>query len=289
MAITVYTYNDKVLVNSANDKWLKKVEAPPLPPIPAYTVRAKILTGQEPSSSGPPFTFTLVDAAQNIWDITSQQYFSIIPGFALTKATEVIDWNPGDLTSLSGGTGFGGNYSNPYLTKVTLTNFGNLTNLGSLFYNTDHQLAALEEINLSGTQNITTMIQMFSGLPALTTVPLFDTSSVTDMQSTFANCTSLTSVPLLDTSNVIYMNSMFGGCTSLKSVPLFDTSKATNMSSMFAGCTNVESGALALYQQASSQTTPPEYHVSTFGACGTNTVTGVAEWNQIPASWGGGA
>lgn len=28
MSTTVYTYNDKVLVNSANDKWLKKKEAP---------------------------------------------------------------------------------------------------------------------------------------------------------------------------------------------------------------------------------------------------------------------
>lgn len=28
MSITVYTYNDKVLVNSANDKWLKKPDAP---------------------------------------------------------------------------------------------------------------------------------------------------------------------------------------------------------------------------------------------------------------------
>ncbi len=28
MSTTVYTYNDKVLVNSANDKWLKKPEAP---------------------------------------------------------------------------------------------------------------------------------------------------------------------------------------------------------------------------------------------------------------------
>lgn len=28
MSTTVYTYNDKVLVNSANDKWLKKPDAP---------------------------------------------------------------------------------------------------------------------------------------------------------------------------------------------------------------------------------------------------------------------
>lgn len=28
MAITVYTYNDKVLKNTATDKWLKKADAP---------------------------------------------------------------------------------------------------------------------------------------------------------------------------------------------------------------------------------------------------------------------
>jgi len=54
---------------------------------------------------------------------------------------------------------------------------------------------------------------------------------------------------------------------------------------MFYQCTNVQSGALALYQQASSQTTPPTSHNQTFYNCGSNTTTGSAELAQIPSGW----
>jgi len=57
------------------------------------------------------------------------------------------------------------------------------------------------------------------------------------------------------------------------------------MDSMFKGCTGVESGALALYQQASSQDIPPTYHYQTFYNCGSNTTTGAAELAQIPSDW----
>jgi hypothetical protein len=56
---------------------------------------------------------------------------------------------------------------------------------------------------------------------------------------------------------------------------------------MFRDCLNVQSGALALYQQASTQTTPPSDHSYTFTNCGKNTQTGAAELAQIPSSWGG--
>jgi surface protein len=78
---------------------------------------------------------------------------------------------------------------------------------------------------------------------------------------------------------------MFQYCTSLTSIPLFNTSSVTNMSSMFDGCTNVQSGALALYQQASTQTTPPSTHDQTFQNCGSSTTTGAAELAQIPSDW----
>ena len=81
------------------------------------------------------------------------------------------------------------------------------------------------------------------------------------------------------------MGGMFGGCTSLTSVPLYDTSSATNMTGMFDGCINVESGALALYQQASTQSTPPSSHIGTFKNTGSNTVSGAAELAQIPSDW----
>lgn len=114
-----------------------------------------------------------------------------------------------------------------------------------------------------------------------------NTTDVTNMQSMFNRCSSLTSVPLFDTSSVTDMKYMFYGCSSLTSVPLFDTSNVTDMTEMFRNCTNVQTGALALYQQASSQTTPPSNHSKTFNNCGSNTTSGAAELAQIPSSWGG--
>jgi len=61
------------------------------------------------------------------------------------------------------------------------------------------------------------------------------------------------------------------------------------MTQTFHNCTKVESGALALYQQASTQTRPPSSHTYCFRSCGSDTTTGAAELAQIPSSWGGTA
>jgi surface protein len=114
-------------------------------------------------------------------------------------------------------------------------------------------------------------------------------SGITAMNSMFYGSNSLTTVQLFDTSSVTDMSSAFYDCYSLASIPLFNTSSCTNMNYAFHGCTGVESGALALYQQASSQTTPPSNHSSCFYDCGSDTVTGSAELDQIPRSWGGNA
>ena len=141
------------------------------------------------------------------------------------------------------------------------------------------------EILGANTTGVTNMSSMFQNCTALQSVPLFDTSNVTNIHFMFNSCTSLTTVPLFDTSNVNYMDEMFRYCSSLTTVPLFDTSKVTNMNKMFYSCTAVESGALALYQQASTQTNPPTSHSQTFYNCGSNTQTGAAELAQIPSSW----
>ena len=139
------------------------------------------------------------------------------------------------------------------------------------------------------TSAVTDMGVMFASCTSLTSIPLFDTSAVTNMGSMFTACTSLTNVPLFDTSAVTDMQYTFAGCTSLTSIPLFDASAVPNMRYTFAGCTKVEGGALALYQQASTQSIPPSEHERTFDNCGKDTVTGAAELAQIPASWGGTA
>lgn len=145
------------------------------------------------------------------------------------------------------------------------------------------------EVLGANTTGITNMDDMFNGCEYLVSVSLFDTSSVTSMYTMFNNCFKLTSVPLFDTSNVRYMSSMFANCNYLTAIPLFNTSSAAYMNQMFQYCYRVESGALALYQQASTQATPPVNHTSCFKQCGKNTVTGAAELAQIPSSWGGTA
>ena len=100
----------------------------------------------------------------------------------------------------------------------------------------------------------------------------------------FSWTTELLEVLGANTTNVTTMANLFRNCTSLTSVPLFDTSNVAYMSNMLNGCINVESGALALYQQASSQANPPS-HSQTFTNCGSNTQTGAAELAQIPSDW----
>jgi surface protein len=137
------------------------------------------------------------------------------------------------------------------------------------------------------TSSVTDFGATFQGCTALTTVPLLDTSSATTIASMFSGCTSLQTVPLFNTANVTRMSSTFQGCSALTAVPLFNTANVTDMYNTFISCYNVESGALALYQQASTQTTPPSNHDGTFKNCGRDTVTGAAELAQIPSSWGG--
>ena len=107
----------------------------------------------------------------------------------------------------------------------------------------------------------------------------------TSLSAFCSNCASLTTVALFDTSNVTNMQQMFMNCTSLTTVPLFNTSSVTNVQFAFGSCINVESGALALYQQMSTQATPPSSHRWAFRNCGRDTTTGAAELAQIPSDW----
>lgn len=184
------------------------VNPPPTPQLPDYTIRLKYKEGTTPTFSKG--TGVLVDAENNIWDLTYEN----------------SDWS------------------------------------GLLNNHTD-----LLEVLGANTSNVTNMGSRLVGM--------------------FYSCTSLTSVPLFDTSKVTNMRYMFYYCTSLTSVPLFDTSNVTDMKNMFRNCKKVQSGALALYQQASTQTTPPTSYASCFTNCGADTQTGAAELAQIPTSWGG--
>ena len=93
------------------------------------------------------------------------------------------------------------------------------------------------------------------------------TSSGTDLSEVFKD-------KFTDSENLIYI---LGAATST----------VVNVDRMFDGCTAVEGGALNLYKQMSTQTTPPENHADTFFDCGTITENGTVELLGVSCHWGG--
>lgn len=155
------------------------------------------------------------------------------------------------------------------------------TNWAGLIGNNNDLLEVLD----ANTTGVTNMSFLLYNCQNLYKVSLFDTSSVTNMERMFGFCYALTTVPLYDTSSVTNAECMFQLCYNLTSIPLFNTSSMTNMQEMFNHCVMVENGALAIYQQASSQLHPPSNHWGCFTNCGAETPTGAAELAQIPEDW----
>lgn len=101
----------------------------------------------------------------------------------------------------------------------------------------------------------------------------------------FYECHSLITTPVFDTHNVKNMMGMYSGCKALTYVPLLDTSSIWYSKQMFAYDTKVEGGALALYNQMSTQASPPILYSGCFYNCGSGTTSGSAELAQIPDDW----
>lgn len=220
--------------------------------LPPYTIRLKFNDGVTPSFSYG--TASQVSSSPNIWDLT----YTNSGWFMLLR-------NQSDLIEIMGANSSG---------------VVNMSNMLDMCY-------SLSSVALFDTRSVTSMTAMFSMCFDLTTIPWFDTPNLTGCYDMFYGCRSLTSLPLLDTRNVATMKRMCYGCSNLTAIPLFDTSSVTDIDMAFNGCSKVETGALALYQQASTQATPPSDHAQCFTNCGSNTTTGLAELNQIPTSWGG--
>lgn len=250
-------YNGKVI--TYNDKWIKEPGTGPVPDpynplnLPPNTVRIRTNDGNAPSKSSAQYeTATLVPGTTDNYDVYKS---GISFNDLLKQSTNVIE--------------------------VLGANTTGITSMRNMFYN----CTELTTVALFDTSNVTNMSQVFTQCSSLTSIPLFNTSNATNMYGIFDDCTSLTSVPLLDTSNVKTMSYAFADCWSLTSIPLFNTSKVTDINAAFLRCYNVQSGALALYQQASTQTNPPTNHQYAFRECGKDTQTGAEELAQIPSAW----
>ena len=80
---------------------------------------------------------------------------------------------------------------------------------------------------------------------------------------------------------------MFRNCTGLTSIVPIQCSHVENVGGMFEGCTNIEGGALDQYNWFVTYGVNISNHSGTFTNCGSSTVTGLAELDQIPVGWGG--
>lgn len=222
--------------------------------LPLNTVRVRTNDGQPPiSSSHTDYeSATLVQGTTDVYDVykSGNDFSRLLNGS--TNVVEVLGANTEDIIFMY------------YI-------FGGCNLLSS--------------VAVFDTSTVTDFSYMFDKCTSLSSAPLFDTSKATTVRGMFNLCTSLTSVPLFDTSNVEQICYMLWGCTSLNYVPLFNTTKVTHMNEMLFNCFNVQSGALDLYNQASTQTTPPSSHDGAFRNCGRDTQNGSAELSQIPSDW----
>lgn len=293
-------YNTTIMTTPSG-KWLLPVQPVDLPD---YTLRIKCLPGTSPQSTHQGETITLVDAINNIWDIY-YPYNDWSNMVSFTTRTNIEGVISGNLKYVTDVTNLLNNAKNvKWIRSLDVSGAENLTLLCNECYalkliadlrtdsatNMDSMFDACTSLVYApqlNTSNVTNTYQMFNDCTSLKYIPTYDLSNVTNMRRMFSHCESVEQFPLFDLSNVSIMEEAFQHCYSLTQVPLFDTSSATDTDLMFSECINVESGALALYQQASTQENPPSSHTNMFIRCGMNTVSGMAELNQIPYTWGG--
>lgn len=171
-----------------------------------------------------------------------------------------------------------------YLLEVLGANMEGVTDLSFVFQD-DVNLVNVESLSLANVQSVNGMFYQCTRLQSVG--DFYDTVGTTDMSWMFYNCSNLRNFPAINCSTVENFQSMFLQCFTITgAIPLYDTSSATDMRDMLSGTYDATTGALALYQQASSQANPPAQHSGCFYSCGSRT-DGRDDVLSIPTSWGG--
>ncbi len=277
----ILSYNGSML-GSSNDAMLGGSWVDPYNPLglPPHTIRCQFSEGYTPSIANT--TAVQVSSSNpNLWDIT-------------TNST--TDWS-GLLRE------------NTELLGVRGANSTGITNIEDMFRNCPKLQTVVGPMDL---RSVTSLDRVFMQSTMLAMTPSgWDVSHITSMSHTFDNCLglyritsnfcntpnvtdysycyhatqALKTVPTIDTSAATNLEAMFMWSMGLTQVPLLDTSSATNVNYMFEDCYEVEDGALAMYQQMSTQAVPPVNHAGCFYSCGSNTFSGRTQLSQIPADW----
>ena len=94
-------------------------------------------------------------------------------------------------------------------------------------------------LQYNDTENVESMIEMFSGCNRLTSVNI-NTNSLRYAAAMFARCQALTQAPAI-TSSLYEATSMFYGCNALTQIEALNLSNATEIQSIFSQCYNLTS------------------------------------------------
>lgn len=244
--------------------WLTEVD--PLNPLglPPYTLRCRFTSGYTPTQGT---SRVQVSSSPNVWDITKDTPDEIHGG---------VTWG-GLFYNYGQGTGC------TQLLEVLGANATGVVFMQMVFHGCSN-LTSVAPFDASSTVSCW---GMFHENTRLVNAPGLSLDSCYTVGSMFYQCSSLVNPPnLTNTSGIVDWGSTFSRCSSLGRVPLYGTSSAEYIGTMFSGCRNVASGAYELYQQVSQQPTVRSYG-DMFTNCGIDTVTGLADLQRIPTSYGG--
>ena len=183
----VYTYNDKVLTNSANGKWLKKYVDPCNPlGLPAKTIRIKT-TSDVVLTPGSLGGATVKQAlGNNVYDIE----------FTYVVAKALKNYVGGDK-----------------VLEVLGLNTEGLSSIENIFC----ECTALTSVPMFDLRGFTRVSYIFNGCSSLTSVPNFSLDNATLLDSMFDGCSALTSVPniTINQNSLTSVSRMFYGCTNI--------------------------------------------------------------------------
>ena len=146
--------------------------------LPAYTVRCKYAQGYTPSKGT---TQTLVDAAENVWDIYSTNWVHLLS-------------SDSNLISIIGANG------------------SNVADMSNMCYD----CRSLVSVCLFDTRDCQNTTGMFTWCPALVATPRFDLVACLDARYMYTGCSSLTEIPTLNLGVCRNVDGLFSNCTNVQ-------------------------------------------------------------------------
>lgn len=157
MSTKIYTFENKVLVNSATNKWLTEMSAPVDPYNPLglepYTMRVRLTAGSSFSGAG---TAVKIDDENNIWDWT------------FGNGTDAIAMKNG----------------NPFVEVLGINTHG-VTSFMATFYNCSNLIALPTNVYFG---DGTIFTNFAAGCSLITSIPNYDLHSATSVETAFLGC-----------------------------------------------------------------------------------------------------